>query len=185
MLLWGNDLFRCFVVWFLWQEILIHKPILKMFSQPFWAHLGLLLHLLLCLPTPTSCSPFVSILQGWQLSSWYDLLFSFCEVGFVLGQLLLLTSLPQCACWCTLTAKCEEGDRMEWLGACKDAYLFFMVMKWINWSRNSIQKADIANPHQIENWISFKCEYFSGWFALDQHFSSPPCNKSWETARQC
>lgn len=117
----------------LWQEILIHRPILKLVSQPFWAHLALLLHLFLCLPTPTTCSPFVSVLQGWQLSSWYDLLFSFCEVGFELGQLLLLTSLPQCACWCALTVKCKEGDSMEWLGACKDAYLFFMVMEWINW----------------------------------------------------
>lgn len=27
----------------------------------------------------------------------------------------------------------------------------FIVMEWINWSRNSIQKADIGNPHYIGN----------------------------------
>lgn len=32
----------------------------------------------------------------------------------------------------------------------------FIVMEWINWSRNSIQKAGIANPHQTGNWISCK-----------------------------
>lgn len=35
-----------------------------------------------------------------------------------------------------------------------------IVTEWTNWSRNSIQNADIGNPHQIGNWISCKSGIF-------------------------
>lgn len=101
----------------LWQHFmkikLIHRSILMTVSQSVQAHLGL------------CCRPFFLFLSPHprrvvHLYPWYSCNcaasmtgFSFSEVDFELSQLILLTSLSACPCWCTIIVKCKGEGRME------------------------------------------------------------------------